>query len=373
MDDQGVTRSIRLSSSLHFNRLADYRAAGKGKPVLPGQTGEYIDNGYGLQGNPTLHELQDAVSALESGRYTLLFPSGMAALSALEALLKTGDKWLLPDSVYGPMRRFADYLSGQYGVECDYYDPASLDSLAALINDKTKLVHIETPSSATFDITDVEAVVKLAKSKGVLTSADNTWASGVLYRPLEHGVDISILSLTKYAAGYSDVFMGSMTCQDVKLFQRLANYHLIISHTVSPFSAMLVKRGLESLNVRLAAHGANARQLAEIAKGHKKVTKVYQAGVGGKDGFSGPNGLFSIELDREYSDDELEKAFAKLAIFTIGESWGGTRSLVLPFQPGEFTKRLRQPKYTIIRFHAGLNDLKLQQADIDNFLAALAP
>lgn len=340
--------------------------------MLPGQTAEHVDNGYGLQGNPTLHELQDAVSELENGKHTLLYPSGMTALAALEALLKTGDQWLLPDSVYGPMRRFAEYLSGQYGVVVNYYDPASVDSLTALMNDKTRLVHIETPSSATFDVTDVKAVVKLARTKGVLTSADNTWASGILYKPLDHGIDISILSLTKYAGGYSDVFMGSVTCRDTGLYKRLAYHHRVISYTVSPFSAMLVKRGLESLAVRMAAHGVNANQLVQSVKDHKKINKVYQAGSNKNDGFSGPNGLFSLELEREYSDDELEKAFSKLVTFKIGESWGGTRSLVLRFQPAEFAQRVRPPKGTIIRFHAGLDDLKLQKTDLVNFLAALA-
>ena len=372
MKDEGVTRSIRLSSSLHFARLADYRTAGKGKPVLPGQTVEYLDNGYGLQGNPTLQELQDSISELENGSYTLLFPSGMTALTALGALLRPGDHWILPDSVYAPMRRYADYLNQQYAITCDYYDPGSIASVGALIRDKTKLIHIETPSSATFDITNVDEVVKLARTKGILTSADNTWASGVLYKPLRHNVDISILSLTKYPAGYSDLFMGSLTCQDAGLFQKFAYYHRVIGYTVSPFSAMLVNRGLESLAVRLAAHGANANRLIETVKGHKKITKVYQAGSNKSHGFSGSNGLFSIELDRNYSDADLEKAFSKLATFKIGESWGGTRSLVLPFQPEEFSTRLSPPRNTIIRFHSGLEKLELQQADITKFLAALS-
>jgi cystathionine beta-lyase len=371
MDDKGVTRSIRLSSSLHFDSLADYRVAGNGRPVLPGQTMEGVDNGYGLQGNPSLQELQDAVSELEQGSHTLLFPSGSTALCALGALLHSGDHWILPDSVYGPLRRYAEYLNQQYSITCDYYDPTSIDTIVALIKDKTRLIHIETPSSATFDITDVDGLVKLAKTKSILTSADNTWASGVLYQPLNHGVDVSILSLTKYAAGYSDVFMGSLTCKDPELFKLFSYQHRVLGYTVSPFSAMLVGRGLESLAVRLAAHGANANQLVQAVKGHAKVSKMYQAGANKADGFSGPNGLFSVELDRHYSDAELEKAFAVLETFRIGESWGGTRSLVLPFQPEEFTRRFHPPTNTIIRFHTGLEPLDLQRVDITNFLEAL--
>jgi cystathionine beta-lyase len=364
-----VTRSIHLSSSLHFDTLADYRAAGKGKPVLKGQTAEHVDNGYGLQGNPTIHQLQDAVSDLENGKHTLLYPSGSTALCALGALLKPADHWLLPDSVYYPLRRYAEYLNQQYGIKCDYYNPQSADSLKALINDKTKLIHIETPSSATFEVTDVKKVVKSAKASNILTSADNTWASGMLYKPLDDGVDISILSLTKYVAGHSDVFMGSLTVKDSGLFKRFSYEHRVRGYTVSPFSAMLVKRGLESLEVRMTAHGAHANRLVQAAKGHKKMIKIYRAGQ--DDGFLGSNGLFSIELDRFYKDSELEKAFAEMKTFKIGESWGGTRSLALPFQPEELSVRLNPYSNTIIRFHSGLENLASQTEDIKLFLAAL--
>jgi cystathionine beta-lyase len=216
--DNQHTRSIQLSSSLHFPRLADYRAAGKGKPVVSGQTAEGIDNGYGLQGNATLHALQDSISSLEKGKYTLLFPSGATALTVLEAFLEKGDHWVMPDSVYFPIRRRAEYLKKRYGISYDVYNPVDLTTLRSVIKKETKLIHVETPSSVTFDVTDVDAVVKLAKSRKILTSADNTWAAGVLYQPLAHGIDISVVSLTKYAAGYSDVFMGSITTRDVDLF-----------------------------------------------------------------------------------------------------------------------------------------------------------
>ncbi len=372
MNNEGITRSTHLSSSLHFARLADYRAASSGHPVLDGQTAENVDNGYGLQGNPTLHQLQDSISNLERGNHTLLYPSGLTALCALTTLLQTGDHWILPDSVYGPVRRYASYLDQQFGIRCDYYEPGSIDTLAAVINKKTKLIHIETPGSVTFDITDVDSVIKLAKSKGVLTSADNTWAAGVLYKPLDHGVDISILSLTKYPAGYSDVFLGSLTTKDSDLYKQFSHHHRVLGYTVSPFSAMLVNRGLESLTVRLAAHGANADHIVHSIKGHKKIAKIYQAGSRKSDGFSGPNGLLSIELDRKYKDDVLEEAFAKLSTFKIGESWGGTRSLVLPFQPEDLSMRLTPYQNTIVRFHAGLEESALQRTDIINFLAALA-
>lgn len=372
MSHDEVTRSIQLSSSLHFASLADYRAAGDGKAVLKGQTAEFIDNGYGLQGNPTMHQLQDAISELEKGKHTLLYPSGMTALTALVAFLKTGDHWLIPDTVYAPMRRLADYLSENYGIEYSLYNSAAIDTLHGLIRDETKLIHIETPSSATFEVVDMAGIVKLAKSKGILTSADNTWAAGVLLQPLDHGVDISILSLTKYPSGYSDVFMGSVTTKDSEVYKKLAYHHRVYSYTVSPFSVMLVNRGLESLKVRLAAHGAQAAKLIDSLKDHKKVTKIYYVDPAKSPEFSGMNSLFSLELDRVYTDEELGQALSGLDVFQIGESWGGTRSLVLPFQPDEFKTRFAPPKNTIIRFHTGFEDLDAQTADISKILKSIS-
>ena len=365
------TRSIQLSSSVHFTSLTDYRAAGKGQPVVGGQTAASMDNGYGLQGNATLHALQDSVSQLEKGDDTLLFPSGMTALSALEVFLEKGDHWLLPDSVYFCVLRFAGYLKERFGITFDLYNPRDMSTLTRAIKKKTKLIHIETPSSITFDVTDVNKIVKIAKSHKILTSADNTWASGVLYHPLDHGVDISIVSLTKYAAGYSDVFMGSITTRNAAVYKKIAYHHRVYGYTVSPFSAMLVSRGLESLKIRLFSEGVNALKLIKIIKNHKKISKIYYLDPEKEKDFSGPNSLFSVELDRPYADSELEKVFSQLSTYKIGESWGGTRSLVLPFQPNEFTSRFVPIKNTIIRFHSGLEDIALQRADIQLFLKAL--
>jgi len=359
-----------MSSSLHFGKLADYRTAGGGTPTLHGQTAQ-ADNSYGLQGNPTLHALQDAVSRLEKGEHTLLFPSGLSALSGLEVFLRGGDRWAMPDSVYFPVRRFAEYLKDRYGVGYDLYDPSDLSTLTGVITDKTKLIHIETPSSVTFDITDVDKIVGIAHARRILTSADNTWASGVLFQPLDHGVDMSILSLTKYPAGYSDIFMGSVTTRDAALYKQLAHYHKVYGFTVSPYSAMLVSRGLESLKVRMAASGNNAQALISLIRTHRKISKIYYVNTDKAKDFSAGNGLFSVELDRIYSDVELELLFSHLSTFSIGESWGGTRSLVLPFQPDDLAARFVTPKNTIVRFHAGLEDKDLQLADMQAFLGGL--
>lgn len=368
---QGITRSINLSTSLHYSSLESFKNAGNGQPQLNGQSAKGLDNGYGLQGNPTCHELQDAVSDLEAGDCSLLYSSGLTALTALGGLLKSGDHWLLPNGVCYPLLRYAAYLQDCFGITYSTYDPLDLETLRANITPQTKLIHLETPCSVTFETTDIQETVAIAKEHDIITSADNTWASGILCKPLQLGVDISILSLTKYAAGYSDVFMGSVTTSDQRLFEQLAFHHRVYGYTVSPVSAMLVQRGLESLPIRLAAHGAHAQTLIEVIKQHPHVQQVYCADDITSSDISGSNGLFSIELKRRYDDAELEAPLRSLTTFAIGESWGGTRSMVLPFQPEELADRSKPPIGTILRFHAGLEDIELQVKDLVQLMRRL--
>ena len=365
------TRSVTLTSSVHFTTLADFQAAGNGNPIVSGQTAVGVDNGYGLQGNPTLHQLQDEISQLEQGKYTLLYPSGATSLYALSAFLQSGDHWLLPDGVYFPVRRYAKYLE-QYGVTYSLYKQTDLHSVKKEIRKNTKLIHIESPISVTFETSDVEGIVALAKVQKILTSADNTWAGGVLYHPLDQGVDINILSLTKYPAGYSDVFMGAVTTNNHDLYQTLSYHHRVHGYTVSPFSAMLVSRALESLRIRLKEEGRNALRLIEEIKKYKNVSKIYFVDPNKEKDFSGSNSLFSVELDRIYTDAELEKALSRFSVFTIGESWGGTRSIVNIFQPDDFAVRFSGPENTLIRFHIGLEDFSSQRKDIEAFFTVLA-
>jgi cysteine-S-conjugate beta-lyase len=362
------TRTATFSSSLHFDNFDDYLAAGDGAPVLPGQTVTGLDNGYGLQGNPTLHGLQDSISRLENGAHSLLYPSGQTALCALEGIMENGDHWLMPAGVYGPLRRFANYIVARSGITYDLYDPLEPASVRAAITERTKLIHIESPVSATFETTPVEDVAAMAHEHGLLVSADNTWASGMLSKPLDLGVDISALSLTKYAAGHSDVFMGSLTVKDDGLFERLANHHFIHGYTVSPLDAMSVRRGLETLPVRLAAHAQNAETLIDAAQSSPVVKRIMSAGPKASSELSGSNGLFSVELDRRYEVHELQVILGGLRIFGIGESWGGTKSLVLPFQPEGLADRSQAPQGTVLRFHAGLEDVAAQTTDMQTIL-----
>lgn len=368
----GITRSISLSSSLHFGSLADFTEANAGAPKLAGQNAIGLDNGYGLQGNPTCHELQNAILRLEHGGFSLLYPSGLTALSALGGFLQAGDHWLLPAGAYAPLQRYARYLQQRCNISYSLYDPLDPANLEQAITPQTKLIHIESPCSVIFETIAITEVAAIAHKRNILVSTDNTWASGILCSPLDLGADISILSLTKYIAGYSDVFMGSITTQDQGLFEQIAYHHRVYGYTVSPFSAMLVQRGLESLPVRIAAHAQNAAQLIEVMKASSTVAHIFSAGPHTSAELSGSNGLFSVELYRKFSDEELEDILSGLGVFAIGESWGGTKSLVLPFQPESLADHAKPPTGTILRFHAGLENIEEQIKDIHTIIQRLS-
>src|SRR5665213_425623 len=170
---------------------------------------------YGLHGTPTTFTLEHRIASMEGGRHTVLAPSGLAAIMLIDlALLKCGDDMLLPDNVYGPSRELGTTLLRDCGISVRYYDPLLGASIGGEILSNTKLIWIEAPGSVTMEVPDIPAIVAAAKARGVLTAIDNTWAGGVLFRPFDHGVNISMHALTKYVSGGSDVLMGAATTVD---------------------------------------------------------------------------------------------------------------------------------------------------------------
>src|SRR6185369_7595689 len=167
---------------------------------------------YGLYGTPTTLELAAKVCELEGGEHTIVTAGGQGAITLVNlALLKSGDHVLIPENIYGPHRKLAFTMLKKFGVEVTLYDPMLGDGISRLIKENTKLVWTESPGSLTMEVQDVPAIVKAAHARGALVAIDNTWASGVCFRPFDHGVDISMQALTKYVGGHSDVLLGSVT------------------------------------------------------------------------------------------------------------------------------------------------------------------
>ena len=339
----------------------------KGSTVLlPCAAALYDDDNYLTYGRGGLaaHEaLKDALAEMEGAAGVRLYPSGLAAVTgALLALLQAGDDVLVADNVYKPTRRFCDNVLKRYGVGVRYFDPrlppqAVLDQAVPA----TRLIVMESPGSLTFEMQDLAAVAALAKGRGVLTLTDNTWGAGYLFKPLEHGVDISVQALTKYVGGHSDVFMGSAAARDPALVQKLDDGVLNLGWAVSAEDAYQMLRGLRTLPARLKLQGEAALRIAAWLAEQPEVAEVIHPALPGapdhelwKRDYSGACGLFGFVL-RPGSMAAVDAFLDALKVFGLGFSWGGFESLAIGSDP-QLGKRSFVPTYAgpLMRLHIGL-------------------
>jgi cystathionine beta-lyase len=317
---------------------------------------------YGRGGLATHQALCQALAELEHAERAFLYPSGLSAITGvLQAVTRAGDHILVSDATYNPTRRFLEGTMRRFGVTATYYAPTSEpDELAELIRPDTRLIFLETPASLTFEMQDVPAIAALARARGLLTVIDNTWAAGVLFKPLDHGVDVSIQALTKYVCGHSDVFMGSAATNG-DAGELLARSSYEIGWAVSPDDAYLALRGLRTLHSRLSHHGASALEVARWLQAQPEVDRVLCPALPEDPGhalwardFNGLCGLFGIVL-RPVPDAAVNRLVEGLSLFGLGYSWGGFESLALPSDP-QLAARCAPPQLggPLVRLHVGL-------------------
>ncbi|HEY3889669.1 MAG TPA: cystathionine beta-lyase, partial [Caulobacteraceae bacterium] len=258
---------------------------------------------YG-RGGLGMHEaLAEALCELEGATGVRLFPSGLAAVTAAAmAVLRAGDEVLVTDSAYAPTRRFFDKVLTRFGVKVTYYSPRSTpEQVLAAGGPALRLIVMESPGSLTYEIQDVPGIAAAARAKGVLTMVDNTWAAGLLCKPLALGVDISVQALTKYVTGHSDVFLGSAAARDARITHALDEAVWNFGWSVSPDDAYQGLRGLRTLPTRLARHAENAAIVANWLLQQPEVADVLYPplahspdhGLWKRD-FTGANGLMSV-------------------------------------------------------------------------------
>jgi cystathionine beta-lyase len=292
---------------------------------------------YGRAGLSVRDALSDAIAEMEGAAGTRLFPSGLSAMTgALLAVLSSGDEILVCEHVYRPTRQFCDRMLTRFGVGVRYY-PQTLeaDAVIALAGERTRLIILEAPGSLTFEMQDIPAIAAAARSRGILTLMDNTWAAGLLFKPCEHGVDLSAQALTKYVGGHSDVFMGSVSSRDEALLAKLDTSIHDIGWSVSPEDAYLMIRSLRTLATRLERHGRSGLQVAEWLRDQPEVIEVLHPGLPGARGhglwkrdFTGSSGLFGFVL-RPAPEAAVNAFLDKLTLFGLGFSWGGHESLAI--------------------------------------------
>ena len=325
---------------------------------------------YGRRGSPTQWSLAEALTEMEPGAHgTMLYPSGVAAIAcALLSVLKAGDVLLMTDNAYDPSRSLADGFLKRFGVETRYFDPLTTD-YETLFCDRTKAILLESPGSLTFEVQDIPAICAAAKKRDVVTLLDNTWATSYFHTALDKGIDMTILSCTKYIVGHSDVMMGSVTTH-AKYWTRLRQTAQQLGQTVSPDDAYLASRGLRTLSIRMKAHEESALQIAKWLQTQPDVAAVYHPALPECPGhaiwkrdFTGASGLFSFI---HKGDAATGAAFVDaLDLFGIGYSWGGFESLALPVQPEKYRSAVAWEKDgTLIRLQIGLEDTDDLIADL---------
>ena len=331
---------------------------------------------YGRRGSPTQWSLAEALTEMEPGAHgTMLYPSGVAAVAcALLSVLKSGDVLLMTDNAYDPSRSLADGFLKRFGVETRYFDPLASD-YDALFCDRTKAILLESPGSLTFEMQDIPAICAAAQQHNVVTLLDNTWATPYFHTALDKGIDMAILSCTKYIVGHSDVMMGSVTTHE-KYWTRLRQTAQQLGQTVSPDDAYLASRGLRTLSVRMKAHEASALQIAKWLQTQPDVAAVFHPALPECPGhdiwkrdFNGSAGLFSFI---HKGDAATAAAFVDaLELFGIGYSWGGFESLALPVQPEKYRSIVSwDEEGTLIRLQIGLEDTDDLVADLDQAFTA---
>lgn len=343
---------VHRASTIVYDRVEDY--VDRHRHLYDGVI-------YGLYGTETVHALASAIAALEHGFGTVLTSSGTAAISiSLSAFLSSGDHLLAIDTVYRSTRRFCDDVLAKFGIEVSYFPPDIGEGIADLIRPNTRMVFLETPGSSTFELADIAAITGVTRLRGIVTALDNTWATPMLYRPLEHGVDISISAATKYLSGHSDVMLGAMTGANEDICRRLKDAAARWGSSVSPDDCYLVHRGLRTLDIRLERHQRTALALARWFDAQPEVQRVLYPALDTdpshklwKRDFAGASGLFGVLLE-PMTDHQRSAFFNNLDLFKLGSSWGGFESLMVPSWPLPTRSCSRIDDGALIRVHAGL-------------------
>lgn len=291
---------------------------------------------YTRGNNPSVSLVEEKIAILCGGERAKLFSSGMGAISsAILHFVKHGEHIISIKNVYGPANNFMNvYLKEKCNIETTFIDGKDIKDFENSIKDNTKLIYLESPSSAVFGLQDIKKVVALAKKNNIKTIIDNTWATPVFQRPLEMGIDLEIHSCSKYIGGHSDVVAGVVVGKEIDIRSIFDREHAFLGAKLSPFEAWLILRSLRTLKIRMLQHQENAIAVANFLDEHPKIKKVLYPGIESfeqyqlaKEQMSGFSGLMGFIIDSN-NIDEIKNFFNSLKYFRIGVSWGGHESLI---------------------------------------------
>jgi cystathionine beta-lyase len=333
---------------------------------------------YARTGNPTRATLEDIIARLENGSTGVAFGSGLAAIDAVIKLLETGDEILAVDDIYGGAFRLFTHVYQKFGINVNYVDTTNVENVFNAVTPKTKLIWIETPTNPTLKISDIEAIGKIAKANHCLLCVDNTFASPALQQPLLLGADIVVHSATKYLGGHSDLIAGLVVTKEKEMGDKIKFIQNASGAILSPFDSWLVIRGIETLNLRIKQHCANAQAVAEFLETHPAVDKVYYPGLINHVNHDvalrqakGFGGIVSFTLKND--TEEAATAFVtSTQYFKLAESLGGVKSLLC--HPAQMThksipsekRRAAGVADSLIRLSVGLEEAADLVDDLNN-------
>lgn len=328
---------------------------------------------YGTHGTPTIRNLADAWTELSGAAGSVMAPSGLSALTlALFAVTRSGSHLLMPDSVYGPTRRFCGKILAKFGVETTYYDPMIGAGIEALVKPETACIFLESPGSQTFEVQDVPAITDVAKKHGIKTVIDNTWATPVYFRAHDHGCDLCVEAGTKYLSGHSDILLGLVSANE-ETWKALRSTYNDMANLPGAEDCFLALRGLRTMELRLREAERKGLEAARWLKARPEVARVLHPALPccpgheiWKRDFTGSTGVFSIILDPRYTKSDLARMLDGFSIFGMGYSWGGFESLVTLFDCSDNRTATKwEPAGLTLRFQIGLEDMDDILTDLD--------
>lgn len=295
--------------------------------------GKHKGYDYSRTHNPTRTALEKNIASLEEGKYGLAFSSGMSAVTTITQMLTAGDHIICSDDVYGGTFRLFDKVLKKFNLEFDFIDLTSLQSLERYIKNTTKLVWLESPSNPLLKLIDIEATARIAKSRGIVTVVDNTFATPFFQKPLKLGADIVMHSTTKYLNGHSDVIGGALVMNDQELYDKLQFLQNAAGGVPGPFDCFLVLRGIKTLAIRMERHAENALKIAQFLENHPKVRKVIYPGLSShpqhelaKRQMTGFGGIVTFFIKGGL--EAARKFLERVTVFSLAESLGGVESLI---------------------------------------------
>lgn len=333
---------------------------------------------YSRTGNPTREALEKLVADLEEGYAGFAFASGMAGITAVLSLFKSGDKVVISNNIYGGTFRVLDKIFTNFGIQYAIVDTSNLNEVRNSIDENVKAIYIESPTNPLMDITDIKAVANIAMKKSIYTIVDNTFMTPYLQKPITLGADVVIHSATKYLGGHSDVISGIVVVNNKDLAEKLHFIQNATGGVLSPFDSFLLIRGIKTLAVRMDRHNTNAKLIAEFLKNKEEIEKIYYPGFENHPGYKiqtnqakGYGGMIAFVLKEGY---DYKKFLENLNLITFGESLGGVESLIChpaSMTHGSIPYELRQKVGIVdnlIRLSVGIENAEDLIQDIENAL-----